>query len=232
MLAEGIFTHFASADEEDDGGFTQKQFSLFTGVIEAARQRGVEFSLRHCCNSAATLRFPQMHLDMVRPGIILYGLMPDGWMAETWGAILHPVMALKTVVTQVKEVPAGTTVSYGRTYTAPAPIRVATVPIGYGDGYGRSLSNRGRMLIHGQSVPVIGRVCMDQCMLDVSALADVQVGTEVTVFGRDTLTADAVAGWMGTINYEVICLLSKRVPRLFYRGGQLVGKLDYIVKRE
>lgn len=232
LLAEGIFTHFASADEEDDGGFTQKQFSLFTGVIEAARKQGVEFSLRHCCNSAATLRFPQMHLDMVRPGIILYGLMPDGWMAKTWGAVLRPVMALKTVVTQVKEIPAGTTVSYGRTYTASAPIRVATVPIGYGDGYCRSLSNKGRMLIHGQPVPVIGRVCMDQCMLDVSALTDVQVGTEVTVFGRDTLTADAVAGWMGTINYEVICLLSKRVPRLFYRDGRLVGKLDYILKRE
>lgn len=232
LQPEGIFTHFASADEEDDGGFTEKQFALFTGVIDAARQQGIEFSLRHCCNSAATLRFPHMHLDMVRPGIILYGLMPDRWMAARWGAALRPVMALKTAVTQVKEVPAGTTLSYNRTYTAPAPIRVATVPIGYGDGYCRSLSNKGQMQIDGQLVPVIGRVCMDQCMLDVTALPGVQVGTEVTVFGGDTLTADMVAAWMGTINYEVICLLSKRIPRLYYRRGQLVGKLNYILMRE
>ena len=232
LQPEGIFTHFTSADEEDDGGFTEKQFSLFTGVIAAAEQQGIQFTLRHCCNSAATLRFPHMHLDMVRPGIILYGLMPDRWMTARWGGGFRPVMALKTVVTQVKDVPAGTTFSYNRTYTAPTPLRVATVPIGYGDGYCRSLSNKSHMEINGQPAPVIGRICMDQCMLDVTALADVRVGAEVTVFGRDTLTADDVAAWMGTINYEVVCLLSKRIPRVFYRGGEPVGKLDYILEQQ
>ncbi len=233
LRAEGIFTHFASADEEEDGGFTRRQFGLFLAVIEALKKQGIEFPLRHCCNSAATLRFPEMQLDMVRPGIILYGLLPDGWMRERFGAALRPVMTLKTAVTQVKTVPAGTTFSYNRTYTAPQTMRVATVPIGYGDGYCRSLSNRGEMQIGDRLAPVVGRICMDQCLLDVTDLPQVEVGTEVTVFGADArLTADDVAAWMNSINYEILCLLSKRIPRLFFRNGEMVGKLNYILKRE
>lgn len=232
LVPEGIFTHFASADEEDDGGFTERQFSLFTAVIDAARQAGVTFALRHCCNSAATLRFPKMHLDMVRPGIILYGLLPDGWMERQFGG-LRPVMELKTAVSMVKRLPAGTPLSYNRTYTTAAPCTVATVPIGYADGYVRALSNRADMLLCGQRVPVIGRVCMDQCMLDVTALSGVDEGAVVTVFGEDggeTLSVNEIAARMGTINYEVICLLSKRVPRLYYRDNALVEHLNYLVQ--
>lgn len=232
LIPEGIFTHFASADEEDDGGFTERQFSLFTAVIDAAAAAGVTFSLRHCCNSAATLRFPHMHLDMVRPGIILYGLMPDGWMAAHFPG-LRPVMELKTAVSMVKELPAGTPVSYNRTYTTDAPCRIATVPIGYADGYVRALSGRAFMLIDGQRVPVIGRICMDQCMLDVTDVPQADEGTVATVFGEDggaMISADELAGLIGTIGYEIVCLLSKRVPRLYYEGDRLVDHVNYLVQ--
>ena len=229
LVPEGIFTHFASADEEDDGGFTRRQFALFMDAVARLEARGVTFALRHCCNSAATLRFPEMHLDMVRPGIILYGLAPDGWMRDFLP--LEPVMELKTSVSMVKELPAGATVSYNRQYTAPSRRTVATVPIGYADGYPRSLTNRADMLVGGRRARVIGRVCMDQCMLDVTGL-DVRESMGVTVFGRDggsLLPAEEMAGLLGTIPYEVVCQISKRVPRLFLESGQVVGQLNYIV---
>lgn len=152
LVAEGIFTHFASADEEDDGGFTEHQFSLFTAVITEAEKVGCHFALRHCCNSAATVRFPQMHLDMVRPGVILYGMAPDRWMQPMLTA-LQPVMELKTTVSMVKKLAADTPLSYGRTYTTTEVTDVATVPIGYADGYLRACSNRACMLVAGHRVP-------------------------------------------------------------------------------
>ena len=228
---EGIFTHFASADEEDDGGFTRKQFSLFTAVTDAVEAGGVHFALRHCCNSAATVRFPEMHLDMVRPGIILYGLAPDTWMQGTLAGF-RSVMELKTMVSMVKDLPLGNTVSYNRTYTTQSLRRVATLPIGYADGYSRALSNRAEMLIHGRRVPVIGRVCMDQCMVDVTDVPDVGEGSTLTVFGEDDgelLSVNELAALAGTINYEIVCLLSKRVPRLFFSGDTMVDQLNYII---
>ena len=217
LTAEGIFTHFASADEEEDGGFTRRQFALFMDAVRRLEERGVSFALRHCCNSAATLRYPEMHLDMVRPGIILYGLSPAPWMEGMLP--LDPVMELKTTVSMIKDLPADTPVSYGRIYTTGEARRVATVPIGYADGYPRVLSNRADMLLAGRRVRVVGRVCMDQCMV-------------ATVFGRDGeafLPVEELADHMGTINYEVVCQISKRVPRLFVRDGQVVGQLNYIV---
>ncbi len=228
LEAEGIFTHFASADEADDEGFTQRQFALFMDAIDRLGKEGVHFALRHCCNSAATLRFPEMHLDMVRPGIILYGLAPDGWMRDMLP--LHPVMELKTTVSMIKELEPGTPISYGRIYTTDRPRTVATVPIGYADGYPRVLSNLADMLAGGRRVRVVGRVCMDQCMLDVTGL-DVRESMVVTVFGEDNgavLPVEELAEHMGTINYEVVCQISKRVPRLFIDGGQVVGQLNYI----
>ena len=229
LTAEGIFTHFASADEEEDGGFTRRQFALFMDAVRRLEERGVSFALRHCCNSAATLRYPEMHLDMVRPGIILYGLSPAPWMEGMLP--LDPVMELKTTVSMIKDLPADTPVSYGRIYTTGEARRVATVPIGYADGYPRVLSNRADMLLAGRRVRVVGRVCMDQCMLDVTGL-DVRESLVATVFGRDGeafLPVEELADHMGTINYEVVCQISKRVPRLFVRDGQVVGQLNYIV---
>ena len=229
LTAEGIFTHFASADEEEDGGFSRRQFALFMDAVRRLEKRGVSFALRHCCNSAATLRYPEMHLDMVRPGIILYGLSPAPWMEGMLP--LDPVMELKTTVSMIKDLPADTPVSYGRIYTTGEARRVATVPIGYADGYPRVLSNRADMLLAGRRVRVVGRVCMDQCMLDVTGL-DVRESMVATVFGRDGeafLPVEELADHMGTINYEVVCQISKRVPRLFVRDGQVVGQLNYIV---
>ncbi len=231
LQAEGIFTHFASADEQVDDGYTRRQFDLFSAAVDALAGRGVTFALRHCCNSAATLRFSEYHLDMVRPGILLYGLLPDDWMAEAYPGF-QPVMELKTTVSMVKTIPAECPVSYNRTYRTAGETRLATVSIGYGDGYARCLSNRAHMLVAGGTAPVVGRVCMDQCMLDVTALLDVQEGSVVTVFGSDggqTLPVDRIAAWMDTIHYEVVCLVSKRVPRLYLENGQIVEQLNYIM---
>lgn len=233
LVPEGIFTHFASADEEEGETFTRLQFSLFQAVVAALEEKGIHFALRHCCNSAATLLYPEMHLDLVRPGLILYGLFPSSWLAGKLP--LRPAMELKTVVSMVKDIPAGSVVSYGRTYTASKETTLATVPIGYADGYPRSFSNRAYMLVNGRCAPITGRVCMDQCMLDVSGIPGVQEGMVVTVFGRDggeTLPVEEFASLCGTINYESICLIGKRVPRVFLSGGRTVGQLNYIVPEE
>ncbi len=227
LNAEGIFTHFPSADEQEDGGFTRRQFALFMAVIDALQQRGITFALRHCCNSAAMLREPEMHLDMVRPGIIQYGAYPAAWLQGRLTGIL-PVMELKTAVSMVKELPAEVPISYGRTYTTAKPMRIATVPIGYADGYPRAMSNVATMLVNGQPAPVVGRVCMDQCMLDVTAIDGVQVGSEVTVFGGN-LPIEKLASWADMINYEVLCAVSRRVPRQYMENGVPVHTVDYLM---
>ena len=230
LIPEGIFTHFASADEEEDGGFTKRQFSLFMDALSCLEVRGIRFPLRHCCNSAGLMRYPDMHLDLVRPGIILYGLSPAPWMEGLLP--LKPAMDLKTVISMVKTVPAHTVVSYNRTFETERETRLATIPIGYADGYARSLSNRADMLVNGHPARVVGRVCMDQCMLDVTDIPEASEGMTVTVFGHDhgaVLPVEAFASLSGTINYETICLIGKRVPRIFLSRGQTVGKLNYIM---
>ncbi len=218
LYAEGIFTHFAVADEISGDEATKEQFSLFTRTVEALTARGITFALRHCCNSAATLRYPEMHLDMVRPGIILYGLYPDEWMRSTMPLI--PVMSLRTHISMVKDVPADIAVSYGKRYVTDAPTTLATVPIGYADGYTRRTLGKAYMLVNGKPAPVCGRVCMDQCMLDVTGIDDVHAGLCVTAFGRDgdnELPAATYAAWSDTIHYEIVCAIGKRVPRLYTR---------------
>lgn len=227
LRAEGIFTHFAVADETDGDAFTREQFRRFTEVVDALKAEGITFPLRHCCNSAATLRYPEMHLDMVRPGLILYGLYPDTWMQTLLP--LSPVMSLRTHVSHVKQAPKGASVSYGRRYTTDSEETLATVPIGYADGYTRRASGSAYMLVHGQEAPVRGRICMDQCILDVSRIDDVEPGTPVTAFGRDgdrTLSVETYAAWSDTINYEVVCAIGKRVPRLFLQHGEPVFLQD------
>lgn len=226
IVIEGLFTHFATADEADNT-YVQYQFEQFTSICEELGRVGLHIPLKHVCNSAATMRFPSMHLDMVRPGLILYGMIPPGC-PDAWPD-LKPAMTLKSNVVLCKDVPPGTSISYGRLFTTARPSRIATVAIGYADGYSRRLSSRASMLLHGQRVPVVGRVCMDTCMADVTDLTDpmaVLTGDEVVLFGRQQwqgeesrLDVDEVAGLLDTINYEVTCLIGKRVPRAYLRNG-------------
>ncbi len=211
LEVEGCFTHFAVADEQNGETATRKQFSLFMTALEKLEKKGITFSLRHCCNSAATLRFPEMHLDMVRPGIVLYGVAPSPWMNTL--CKLRPSLSLKTRVTLVKTVPAGTPISYGGTFVTERETTLATVPIGYGDGLPRLLSNDAVMMLKGRKVPLVGRVCMDQCLLDVTDVENVREGDVVTVFG-DSPTVDEYAAFSHTISYESLCSVGKRVPRV------------------
>lgn len=233
LRAQGIFTHFAVSDGGDQGrAFTLLQFQCFQTMIARLEQRGVTFEVRHCANSAAIFDYPETRLDMVRAGVVLYGLAPS---AEVKAApALAPVLSLRSVVSHVKEVPAGTTISYGRTYTAAGPRKIATVPIGYADGYLRVLGGA-CVLLHGQRCPIVGRICMDQLMADVTALDRVAVGDTVTLIGQDggeSVTADELAALEGTINYEVVCGISKRVPRAYLRGGQVVSIYNQLLQDE
>lgn len=214
LYPEGIFTHFARADEISGEVYTRLQFGLFMDAIARLESCGINFEIRHCSNSAACLDYPEMHLDMVRTGIIMYGLYPSN---EIRNKIkVSPVMTVKSVVAQIKELESDTPISYGGTGVTQKPSRVATIPIGYADGYSRRLSNVGKMLINGQLAPIIGRVCMDQTVVDVSDIDGVNVGDEVVVFGsRPAMTTDDVAKTLGTINYEIVCDVGKRVPRIF-----------------
>lgn len=231
LYPEGIFTHFAKADEDCDGEvFTRLQYDLFLDIISRLERRGVNFEFRHCCNSAGIERFPQMHLDMVRPGIILYGLSPSKF---TKGMLkLKPAMELKTVVSMVKTIPKDTPISYGGTFVSEKDIKIATVPIGYADGYPRLLSNQACMLVCGKRAPIVGRVCMDQTILDVTDIPDVQSGMTVTAFGKDgneEITVDELASKLQTINYEIVCDVSRRVPRVYMKDGKVVNITDYII---
>lgn len=215
LEVEGAFTHMATADETDKS-FTRRQFGRFMQAMDGIAARGVNIPVKHAANSATTLELPEMHLDLVRPGIIIYGLWPS---AEVKRIIdLKPAMQLKAKIAYVKEVPAGTSVSYGRKFTTTGPARIATLPIGYADGWSRLLSNKAEVLIHGRRAPLIGRVCMDQCMVEVTGIPQVQAGDEAVLFGRQGdqfLPVEEVAAKMGTINYELVCLISKRVPRVY-----------------
>ena len=216
---EGIFTHFAAADSRDTA-YTEKQFALFCDYIDELQKRGLEFKIRHAANSAAIIAHLDTHLDMVRAGIALYGLNPSGEVNLDHLAT-RPVMALKARLVHVKKVPTGFCVSYGMTYRAPHPTTIATVPLGYADGYSRLLSSKGTMLVRGQRAPIVGRVCMDLTMLDVGHIKGVRTGDEVVALGRqgdETITADEIAGMLGTINYEIVSSITARVPRLFHTG--------------
>lgn len=226
LVPEGIFTHFAVSDEGDGGtAFTMRQFGCFKEMLELLQGRGLLFPLRHCANSAAIFDYPLTHLDMVRAGIITYGLYPSDQVRHRLE--LAPVLSLRSVVSHVKTIRPGATVSYGREYCATKERRVVTVPVGYADGYPRSLSPGGaQVLIRGTRCHILGRICMDQLMADVSHLDRVEVGDIVTLIGKDgteTITADELAGCEHSINYEVVCGLSRRVPRVYLRNGKADG---------
>ena len=218
LEAEGIFTHFAVSDEDDadDEAYTRAQFALFTRVLDALARRGRTFALRHCANSGALARYPEMYLDMVRPGISLYGVGADAARLD-----LRPVMALKSSVSTIKILDPDTDISYGRTYRTAERARIGVLPIGYADGLFRGLSNRLSVVTDRGSAPIRGRICMDMTMVDLTGLPEVQVGSEVEIFGPRQ-SVDRLAELLDTIPHELLCAVSKRVPRVYLRDGQVV----------
>jgi alanine racemase len=215
LRLEGIFSHFAAADEPDNV-YTELQFRRFQDTLAALAKAGYTFPHRHIANSAAILDHPEMHLDMVRPGCILFGSWPS---EKTQRKIsLKPTLALKTRIVFLKRVSAGTPVSYGLTYKAPAERLLATLPVGYADGYRRGLSNKASVLVRGVRAPIVGRVCMDQCVVDVTAVPGVALGDEVVLIGRqgeEEITAQELADLLGTLDLELFCGIAPRVPRVY-----------------
>lgn len=216
LQLEGVMTHLADADGADSA-FTERQLVAFRAMLVQIRQRGFTLPLVHTANSAAIVRFPDSHFSLVRPGIMLYGYhtLPSTVPAPD----LRPVLSLQTTIVQLRTIPRGGTVSYNTTFVAKRPTRIAVLPIGYADGYSRRLSNRGSVLIQGHRAPIVGLVCMDMIMVDVTDLSpQPQVGETVTLIGQqgqESIWADEVANWIGTIPYEVLCGIGSRVPRLY-----------------
>ncbi len=230
FVPEGIFTHFAVADGGEEGdGYTTEQAERFAFGVSYLEEQGIAFALRHCANSAAIFDHPERHMDMVRAGIVLYGFAPSEQMRRL--PRLIPVMELRTVISYIKEIESGMTVSYGRTFRADRPMWVATLPIGYADGFSRRLGQGNYALSwQGKALPILGRVCMDQLMVDVSGL-DCKVGDAVTVFGTEApCTAENMAKINETISYEVTCDVAKRVPRIFLQDGKPTEIMDLIVE--
>lgn len=215
---EGIYTHFATADKSDRS-YAGKQFEIFMDFLNQLRIAGLEIAVTHAANSAAIINMPETHLDMVRAGISIYGLYTS---EEVDRSIINlkPAMALKTKIIHLKKVPAGFKVSYGTTYETEKPTTIATVSIGYADGLNRLLSSKGRMLVCGQSAPIVGRICMDMTMLDVGEIPEIVMEQEVVVFGKQgnsSITVDEIASTINTINYEVVSTIMERVPRIYLR---------------
>lgn len=229
IVVEGAFTHFARADEKDKSA-ALAQLARFTGFLEKAEERtGIKIPVKHCSNSAGILELPEANLSLVRAGITLYGLSPSEEVPKNLLS-LRPVLFLKSHLVYVKEVEAGTPVSYGGTYVTKRRMRIATVPVGYGDGYPRSLSNKGYVLIRGKRARILGRVCMDQFMVDVSDIPEAEEGDEATLIGSDgaeEITMEALGELSGRFNYELACDLGKRIPRVYLRDGEIVCTKDY-----
>ena len=224
----GIITHYACADSSDKSSL-REQAKRFDAFCEKLRADGYDIGLRSCDNSAAFTDCADSY-EAVRVGIVIYGMYPSDEVKKE-NLPLLPVMSLKTKVTQVKTVPAGTKISYGHTFKAEKPMKIATLAIGYADGIPLSLSGKGSVIISGRKVPIVGRVCMDQMMVDVTDARNVDVGDTAVIFGSDggaTITADEVAAVAGTINYEIVCRLDCRVPRVFISGGKTIGTFSYI----
>jgi len=231
IIVEGMFTHFASADE-NDRDYTYMQFEKYISICTELRRVGIHIPIKHVANSAALIEFPEMHLDMVRPGIILYGHYPSSKIDRS-KINLKPAMTLKANIILVKEVEYNIPVSYGRVFTTRRRSKIATVPVGYADGYSRTLTGKARVLINGEYAPVVGAICMDQFMVDVTDVkSDVKVGDEVVIFGTQAgkeIKAEEVASLAGTINYEVISVVGKRIPRVYLKGGKIYSVLNYLV---
>lgn len=228
LVMEGMYTHFAKADETDKT-FTQKQIEKYQWMRQALTDRGVNFEFYHCSNSAGIIDMKEANMDLARAGISTYGMYPSEEVVKE-NVPLKPAMELISHVTHVKWVEKGATISYGATYVADSPRKIATIPVGYGDGYPRSLSNKGAVLIHGRRAPICGRICMDQFMVDVTDVEDVKFGDKVVLVGFDGeehIPVEELSDLSGRFNYEFVCCLSKRIPREYMRNGEVVKQIDY-----
>ena len=224
---EGVFSHFSTADEENDE-YTRFQFNSFLSFTDEMKARGIHFDIRHICNSAATMLYPDMHLEMVRPGIIIYGLNPSEYFAcKNFGFI--PAMEVKSIISRVTVLDEGTFVGYGNTFRTENKTKLATVSIGYADGYFRAFSNKGYGMYKGEKIKISGRICMDQCMFDVTNVNNISVGDHVMLFGKE-LSADDIASEIGTIGYELICAVGRRVPRAYYDNGKKIEEINFIME--
>ena len=225
----GMFTHFSTADEADKA-YTLEQYNKFVKMNDMLEERGLHIPVKHAANSAAIMDFDNMMFNMVRPGIILYGAYPSDEVKKE-NLSLSPAMSIKTHVSYVKDVNEGDSISYGRKYAAPSKRRIATIPVGYADGFIRAYSNGGKVLVRGEYAPIVGRICMDQFMVDVTDIDGVEVNDEVVLMGKQgdkEITADFIASVLDTINYEVFCTLSKRVPRQYIQNGKIVKTIKYV----
>jgi alanine racemase len=226
---EGIFTHFASSDSKDKDK-ALKQLDDFNSFNNMLAENGVNIKIKHCSNSAGIIDMPMANMNEVRAGIALYGMYPSDEVNKK-AVMLRPALELKSHVVFVKTVPVGVGISYGSAYVTDRETKVATIPLGYGDGYPRNLSNKGYVLIKGRKCPILGRVCMDQFMVDVTGM-DVCKGDEVTLIGKDgdeAITVEEMAALASTFNYEFVCNLGKRIPRVYYRDGKVVATKDYFI---
>jgi len=221
---QGIFSHMSKADEENKT-YANMQFEKFMHMCTALEQKGVSLPVKHIANSASIATLPNTHLDMVRSGIVTYGLNPSDDVDERY-INLKPAMTLKSRITHIKTVKEDSLISYGGHFTAKAGTTIATVAIGYADGFSRVLSGKAKVLVKGNLVPVVGNICMDQCMIDITGKENINCGDEVIIFGSDgnnTIKADAVALLCGTINYEIVCSVARRVPRVYIRDNNVVA---------
>lgn len=226
---EGIFTHFARADEADKR-WALRQYERYTWFTDELEKGGMTFRIKHVSNSAAIMEMPVTYNNMVRPGIILYGIYPSDQVDHA-SLDIKPVMSLKARISHIKELPEDRQVSYGGKYQASKGDRIGTIAVGYADGYTRAQSGKAEVLYKGKRVKVIGNICMDQCMIDLSDFPDASVGDEVVLIGRsrdEEITADEVASRYGTIGYEVVCAVNRRVPRYYFKNGKIINKVDYL----
>lgn len=226
---DGIFTHFACADEKDKTSMN-RQYSEFTDFVAELEKNGINIPLKHCCNSAAIVDLNDGFMNLVRSGIIIYGLYPSDEVDKE-NLKVQPAMELHSVVINVKTIQAGDTVSYGSTYVASKPTVIATIPVGYADGYPRMLSNKGSVLIHGKRAKIVGKICMDQFMVDVTDIPDVTLGDNVTLVGKDgdeCITCEEIGEISGRFNYEFLCCITRRVPRVYIRNGKTKKIVDYL----
>jgi alanine racemase len=220
LCFKGIYTHFPASDIDID--YTEDQIKAFTGIVDELSSSGIAFQYVHCANSGAVLNFPGSHFNMIRPGLLVYGHTPSPFLKDR--IEVFPVMSFKTKLVLVRDMPEGKSISYGRTYITEWPIKMGIIPVGYGHGLSHRLSNNGCVLLRGRRVPIIGRVTMDMTMLDLTGLPDPRVGEEIVIFGRqgdEEISAGEIAQWGGTLNYDVLCRISKRVVRVYLRGGRV-----------
>ncbi|KPH74329.1 MULTISPECIES: alanine racemase [Bacillaceae] len=218
---EGIFTHFADADNSDST-YTDKQFKHFLSVVDYLEEHDIQIPIKHCCNSAATISYPHMHMDMVRVGISLYGLYPSEHLKNKIKLI--QVMSFKTKPVHIKNVDIGEPISYGCTFSTKSHSKIATIPVGYADGFTRALSNKGNVSVKGKRAPIVGRICMDQSMIDITDIPYVSKEDTVTIFGEPSdgfISLDEVAEQLQTIHYEIVCLIGRRVSRVYIQNGKL-----------